>query len=331
MPTAAAGPCDLAEGPDGALWGEDFLKNIIFRLDPQSGHIEEYPIPFTTSLSATPIQISGIAKTLLDRTSLSCAIRAGADGNMYAGNGLRNQLVRINPTTKKIDLFQATSSNPLGNGFPFNDLWTSKDGMWVTQTTGNTFAFFNYTSEVLTEHEVPTLASLPVGVYVGSDSIVYMTEFVNNAILTYDPATNQANEYVLPVPAQIPGAVRGERDGYVYFSLVSGNGIGRMNMVTHQFDLYHTNQPGLVGAEVTIDGEGAVWLSSFTANVLARLDPITFTFSYVALPNTSAQLGLPGLLGSIPPYVDVAVNYGPGNALWFSSLTENIVGRYSLS
>lgn len=77
LKTPLAGPCDLATGPDGALWGEDILVNIIFRVDPRSGRVDEYPIPFTTPLSNQTIP--GLNNPLVqDRTALSCAIRNGA-------------------------------------------------------------------------------------------------------------------------------------------------------------------------------------------------------------------------------------------------------------
>ena len=38
-----------------------------------------------------------------------------------------------------------------------------------------------------------------------------------------------------------------------------------------------------------------------------------------------------GVFGDIPPYVDIAVNYGPGDAIWFTSLTKNQVGRYDIT
>lgn len=91
LPTPLVGPCDLEHGPDGALWGQGILDNIFFRIDPETGDITEFPIPFTTPLDPTPISLPGVLKSITDRTALSCAIRTGADGNLYAGNGLRNQ------------------------------------------------------------------------------------------------------------------------------------------------------------------------------------------------------------------------------------------------
>lgn len=82
MPTPKAGPCDLCTGPDGALWGEDILANRIFRIDPKTDHVEEFLIPFT--LPTTNVSLPNIA----GRTAFACAIRPGADGNIYASNGM---------------------------------------------------------------------------------------------------------------------------------------------------------------------------------------------------------------------------------------------------
>jgi len=237
---------------------QGILKNIIFRIDPDTGKIDEYPIPFTTPLSPTPIQLPGVAKSVTDRTALSCAIRKGRDGNLYAANGVRNQLVRINPYTKKIDIFQDPNSNVAGNLQPFNDLSSADDGMYVTATTGNTFSLFSSATEEFTTYTVPTPASLPLGLIVASDGRVYLAEFGSNKILVFDPKTKRIDEYPLPEPALFPTVVRAERNGYVYFALFVGNGIGRINMKTYKIDIYHTDQPLLVGAENTIDSKGGV-------------------------------------------------------------------------
>lgn len=66
---------------------------------------------------------------------------------------------------------------------------------------------------------------------------------------------------------------------------------------------------------------------------MARLDTTKSppAFSYVPFPNTLASFGTPGVLGDVPPVVDIAVNYGPGDKIWFSSILYNAVGSYSLT
>nr|POE65866.1 virginiamycin b lyase [Quercus suber] len=329
LKTPLAGPCDLIEGPDGALWGESILVNEIFRLDPDTGAFEGFTIPFTTPVSN--VTLPDVLPALQDRTAFSCAIRMGGDGNLYAANGIRNQLIRINPMTKAIEIFEPTPVNPVGNLQPFNDLYSSSDGIYLTQTTGNVFQFFSFASETFTTYTVPTALALPLGVYVASDNMVYIAETLGNKILTFDPSTEAIEEYAIPIPAQLPAVIRAEKDGYVYFSLFTGNGIGRINMATHAIDIFPTNQTLGLGAGDTIDHDGGVWLSFFNIDALARLDTKTDEFSYVPFPDSFAADGFQGILGDVPPNVDVAVNYGPGNAIWFTSILRNQIGRYDLT
>lgn len=200
LKTALAGPCDLENGPDGALWGQGILANIIFRIDPQSGKVEEYPIPFTTPASSQTI--SGVPNTVSERAVFSCAIRKGADGNLYAANGLRNQLVRINPSTRQISVFQPPGTGVAGNLQPFNDLYSSSDGMWYTQTSGNVFQKFDYATQKFETYNVPTPLALPLGIFVASDGNVYVAELLANKILVLNRKTNTIKEYPLPQPLQ---------------------------------------------------------------------------------------------------------------------------------
>lgn len=125
MPTPLSGPCDSCTGPDGALWVQNFLVDTIARIDPKTGVVEgmstvsqpvppltehlEFPIPYTLPVLDTSV-LPGIGlKQLGGRTAFACAIRPGNDGNLYAASGIRNQFLRINPTTRKIDVFSMWS------------------------------------------------------------------------------------------------------------------------------------------------------------------------------------------------------------------------------
>lgn len=125
---------------------------------------------------------------------------------------------------------------------------------------------------------------------------------------------------------RFPAVIRAERNGYVYFSLFIGNGIGRINMKTHKIEIFHTNKLAGLGAEDTIDKYGGVYLSFFNENMLARLNTNTLKFSYIPFPRS---VNLPA--AGVPPYLDVAVNYGPGDAVWFTDVSGNRVGRYDIS
>lgn len=325
--TASAGPCDLVEGPDGNLWGEAILANIIFRINPSTGEVDEFNIPFTVP----PLNLSlPVPPQDADRTEFSCAIRTGHDGNLYASNGLRNQLIRIVPSaTPSITAFTPQPYNALGDLQPFNDLYSSADGIYFTQTSGNVVSFFSFAAQEITKNfEVPTPLSFPLGVYVASNGLTIIAELIGNKILFLNGTSGDIEEYALPEAVQGPAVVRAETENHdIYFSLFTGNGVGRINLYSKDITIFHTNLTGALGAEDTIDSQGRIWLSFFDINALGIFDPATDEFSFVEFPDI---VDLPQGSG-FPPYIDVAVNYGPGDAIWFTDISGNRVGRYSLS
>lgn len=123
-----SGPCDLTTGPDGAVWSSNILKDSIGRVDPVTGEVAEYPIPYANASAIRLPQILG-------RGAFSCVIQPGNDGFLYAASGIRNQLVKINPTTKEMKVFTPPSTGELpsilGNLEPFNDLWRGPEGVSI--------------------------------------------------------------------------------------------------------------------------------------------------------------------------------------------------------
>lgn len=251
--------------------------------------------------------------------------------------------------SREFKLFQAPV-NPAGNLFPFNDIFTDDNGMWMTQTTANALQYFDYAAQEFTiTVQIPTPLSLPLGVFVTSDGGVYGCEVLGNKIFEYIRETGEVVEYDLPVPLQAPAVNRAERDGFMYFSGFIGNSLGRINLQTKEIEIFPTGEPNAFGS-VTAgpSADGDVWMSFFTTtNGLLRFsrdEEITIE-RFPNLFSSGTEFGLvreglaelPGLgpvldsaLQNIPPYLDISVEYGPGEAMWFGSFTRNAVGRLDL-
>ena len=327
LPTTLSGPCDLCAGPDGALWGQDQLVNQVFRIDPESSRIETFDIPFTLDpiLNATLPPVLG---NVAGRTALSCAIRPGADGNIYSAFGTRNQLVRINPVTKKIDVFTPDNLlQPLGDLQPFNDLYTAHDGIYFTQTSANLISFFSFETETIESYVIPTPASFPLGMFVDSEGYAWFTELVGQKIGRFDPRTKAFKEYPVPLPQlATPAVIRVETEGrYIWFTAFVGNALGRLDKNTGEIEAFSNPLPGGLVAEDTLDSDGNIWFSSATQNVLSKLDPRSGEIEQIVMPGTVVVAPV-----SVPLYFVIAMNYGPGDAVWFTEETVNRVGRYDL-
>lgn len=327
IPGPLSGPCDLCTGPDGALWGQDQLLNQLFRIDPHSGDIETFEIPFALDpiLNATlPDPLSSVA----GRIALSCAIRPGRDGNVYSAFGTRNQLVRINPTTKHIDVFTPDNLlQPLGDLQPFNDLYSAQDGIYFTQTSANLISFFSFETETIESYAIPTPASFPLGMFVDSDGIVFFTELLGQKIGRFDPHTRTFTEYPVPLSLSGPAVIRVETENrYIWFTAFIGNGMGRLDKVTGEITATPNSLVGGFVAEDTIDGDGMIWYSTANQNTLSKLNTKTGEQSKVVIPGTSAVAPV-----SVPLYFVIAMNYwGTRNEVCFTMERVDQVGCYSL-
>lgn len=327
LPPPLSGPCDLCTGPDGGLWGQDQLVNQLFRIEPSTGEIETFEIPFTLE-PIHNVTLPGVLGDIAGRTALSCAIRPGADGNIYSAFGTRNQLVRINAKTKKIDVFTPDNLlQPLGDLQPFNDLYSARDGIYFTQTSANLISFFSFATEQIESYAIPTIASSPLGMFVDSEGIVWFTELLGQKIGRFDPVTKTFTEYPVPLLALAgPAVIRVETEGrYIWFTAFVGNSMGRLDKFTGEITAYPNPLPGGFVAEDTIDKDGKIWYSTANQNTLSRLDPKTGEQNKIVMPGTIIEAPT-----SIPLYFVIAMNYGPGNAVWFTQETINKVGRFDL-
>lgn len=271
-----------------------------------------------------PQPISNVA----GHTAFSCAIRPGRDGNIYAAFGTRNQLVRINPITKHIDVFTPNNLlQPLGDLQPFNDLYSAKDGIYFSQTSANLISFFSFATQKIESYAIPTPASFPLGVFVDSEGLVWFTELVGQKLGRFDPKTKSFTEYPVPVSLVTPAVIRVETENrYIWFTSFVGNAMGRFDKRTGQFATYPNPLVGGLVAEDTLDKDGNIWFSSATQNVVSKLNPKTGGIEQIVMPGTTVVAPV-----SVPLYFVIAMNYGPGDAVWFTEETVGRVGRFDIA
>lgn len=121
--------CDGDTGPDGlTMWYEDLVAPTIGVFNYQTETFHEYPIPYTNGSIPNPVpgNITGV----------QCVVRSGKDGMVYAGSGIRNEIVQVNPRTNPPTI-QIFSPPPdiAGDLQPFNDAWGGNHGvslLWLS-------------------------------------------------------------------------------------------------------------------------------------------------------------------------------------------------------
>jgi streptogramin lyase len=195
--------------------------------------------------------------------------------------------------------------------------------MYYTQTTGNQVSLFDYENHTFKNFDVPTPLSGPLGCRTSTDGALWFTEFFANKIGRLNATSGVITEYGLPPLAFGPAVMRVEDGPYMYFTALVGNGIGRINKETGESEVFTYPIPLATPTENTKDSKGNVWFSTLLSNTLQYFTPSTEKFTTIQLPGTLPLL-------PVPPVVDVPVNYGPGNNIWFAQFLTNRVGKYSL-
>ena len=199
--------------------------------------------------------------------------------------------------------------------------------MFFSQTTGNVITFFNYETEQFKNYPVPTPESGPLGMIFASDNALWFTEFLANKIGRLNATDGTIKEYPLPASLAGPAVMRVETEGkYLWFTAFIGNAMGRIEMETGDVETFPNTEPPSFPAEDTLDSDGNVWFSTATKNTLNYVVPSTGAI--VSIPEPPNVEGSPI---SVIPDANIAIHYGPGNAIWFADITTNKVGKYQLS
>jgi len=159
-----------------------------------------------------------------------------------------------------------------------------------------------------------------------SDGALWFTEYLARQIGRLNYTSGEITEFPLPLSLETPLVLRVEEDPYLYFTSQIGNAIGRIDISTGETQAY--TYPSLLAmpTEDTQDSDGNVWFSTVAQNSLQYLTPSTGHFTTINLPDS-----LLPVREFLPSFLTIAINYGPGNAIWFAELTTNKVGKYHIS
>jgi len=196
--------------------------------------------------------------------------------------------------------------------------------MFFSQTTGNVVSLFDYNEHNFQNFDVPTPASGPLGMRTASDGALWFTEFFARKIGRLNYTSGVITEYDLPVTLEGPCVLRVEEGSSLYFTSEQGNSIGSIDTGTKEVAVYTYPVPLSFPTEDTQDSKGNVWFSTLIKNTLQYLTPSTGKFTTIQIPSTSP-------LVPDPPGVNIAINYGPGDYIWFAEMSTNKVGRYAVS
>lgn len=199
--------------------------------------------------------------------------------------------------------------------------------MWYTLTTAGTLYHFDYATETFDGvYPLPTPLNGVVGAFVSKiDGNVWLAEMLGQAITKFDVKTKKFTRYPLPLNGIGIVVVRAETENrYIWFTGFVSNSNVRFDTRTEKIDVFTDPLPASFPTENTVDRQGRYWYSTATRNTIQYLDqnnePVI-----IDMPDN----GITSPIG-IPPGLNIAIHSGPDNAIYFSQVLRNRIGRYQL-
>ncbi len=229
---------------DGKFWIPYYGRaNKIARLDPNTGEMQEFPVPN------------------IGTAAIHSAVPA-PDGSVWLAEQGSNKLGRWDPKTQTITEYQDDWATHTIRVAPDGTVWS----------TGGLTKFDPATGKFTHIAEVPSA----YGIALDKDSNVWFAELRSDGrIGKVDAKTLQVTKYQPPTKTGFPRRIQVDNEGVVWFAEFQAGKIGQFDPRTERFKEFALPGPRATPYALGIDTEHKVWYSSEWMDVLGRLDPAT--------------------------------------------------------
>jgi virginiamycin B lyase len=284
MPGPSRMPFSAAPDKNGYVWIPNFgVTNKITRLDPQTGAMQDFPVPNVGTAaihSAVPapdgsVWLAEQGSNKIGRwdpntqkiTEYQDPYLPGQEGVQDGGNkhtirldpagnvwSSGTPLVKFDPETAKFTRFDADVPSSY-------DVKPDKNGnIWFT--SGNKIGKVDGKTMKVTQWAVPTSRSFPRRMEIAPDGIVWVGEFTAGKMARFDPATETFKEYPLPGPAPTPYAMGFDADGNLWYDSHWMDSLARFDTKTGQVIEYPFPHSEIAMREFFRDAQGHMWYGS---------------------------------------------------------------------
>jgi virginiamycin B lyase len=233
----------------------------------------------------------------------------GPDGAPWITDGGLNAIVRVDPSTKRIDRFNLPANRANAN---LNTAVFDADGLlWFTGQSG-VYGRLDPATRRMDVYDAPR-GSGPYGIAVAGGT-VWFVSLANSYLARIDSKTGAATVVDLPTKAQGARRVWADSRGRLW---VAEWNAGQVAM--HDPSSGTSREWRLPGADphayaVYVDDTDTVWLTDFGSNSLVRFDPDTERFDTYPFPSSPASvrqlLGRPGEVWGAESAADALIVFG---------------------
>jgi virginiamycin B lyase len=293
VPTLGQRSRDPVEAPDRSIWWAGQWGNLIGRIDPATGAMEEYPLP----ADAMPHTVTP------DR----------AGGIWYTGN--KNGTVgKLDPKTGAITVFKMPDPEAKD---PHTAVFDQAGLLWFTLQQSNRVGRLDPATGDVKLVTMKTPDSRPYGIKIDAEGVPWVACNGSNCLVKVDPATMELTEIKLPIPETTVRRLDIAGDGMIWYVNSSQGRLGRFDPRTGEIKEWPSPSGPKSHPYAIAVVDGIVWYneSGMRPDALVRFDPRTESFQSWPIPSGNIHAGI---IRHMRPTQD-------GNLLIHQSSTNRII------
>ncbi|WP_417469012.1 cytochrome C [Maricaulis sp.] len=270
VPTLGQRSRDPVEGPDGHIWWVGQWLDILGRLDPETGAMEEFDLP----AGAGPHSVT-----------------IGPDGDAwYTGN--RNATIgRFDAATGEITEYPMPNEAARD---PHTAEFDADGILWFSLQGSNMIGRLDPQSGGVRLVTSPRQRSRPYGVKIAADGTVWVACNGANCLLRVDPQTMDVEEITLPDAGTTVRRLDIDADGIIWWVNSALGRLGRYDPVSGDIREWASPSGPSSHPYAIAIFDGAVWYneSGVRPDMLVRFDPENESFQSWPIPSGPVHAGI---------------------------------------
>jgi virginiamycin B lyase len=270
---AGSGPHDVAPAADGGVWYTAQRSGELGHLDPESGVTRHVP---------------------LGPGSRPHGVIVGPDGAPWLTDSGLNAIVRVDPATEAVEIFDLPADRPGAN---LNTAAFDSTGrLWFTGQNG-VYGRLDPATGQLAVFDAPRGRG-PYGIAATPDGEIYFVSLAGSYLAQVDLDTDEVTVLEPPTPDQGARRVWSDSGGRLWVSEWNSGQVSVYDPAAETWREWSLPGDDPQAYAVYVDERDAVWLTDFGGNTIWRFDPDTEQFEEFPKSgnpgNVRQLLGRPG-------------------------------------